>query len=178
VLTRRARLSPGSWTRKPKQGSPKRDMYEERIRGQRAAQAKDDALTEGCEYGSVFLLGWWKLNGCAACGRHRGVVNHHTKHRSQKGRAEWMVPICPNPCHVEDGPGIEGKALRDYDVDLYAKAEELAAAGREQGYLPVEMCEAEGCGAWHSTRFMLDDIDKATGVTRRICCGCAPEGPI
>lgn len=167
------------WNRKPpSRDSPKREMYEKRIEGQRAKKAREKALTDGCEYKTVFLKGWWRINGCAACGRHRGVVMHHVKHRSQKGRAEWQVPICPVPCHIEDGRGIEGRALADHGVDLYAKAEELAEAGREQGWLPVEMCEADGCGAWHSCKFMLDDIDQRTGIARRICGACAPEGPI
>lgn len=170
-------LKRGPWRKKaPKKGSPKRDLYEERIKAQRAARAKDDALTEGCEYGSVFLPGWWRLNGCAACGRHRGMVNHHTKHRSQKGRAEWQVPICPIPCHVEDGRGIEARAKQDHGVDLYEIARELAAAGLEQGWLPVECCAS--CGEWHSARLMLDDVDRGTGITRRVCDGCAPDGPV
>lgn len=172
-------LKRGPWRKKPpKKGTAKRDMYEERMRKVRAGNDRDEALTDGCEYKTVFLLGWWRLNGCAACGRHRGVVMHHTKHRSQKGRAEWQVPICPIPCHVEDGRGIEGRALKEHGVDLYAVAENLARVGREQGWLPVEMCEAEGCGKWHSAKLMLDDVDQQTGVTRRICAACAPPGPI
>lgn len=169
-------LKRGPWRKKPpRPGSPKRALYEDRMRRAQAAKARDLALTEGCEYGTVFLPGWWRLNGCAACQRHRGLVLHHTKHRSQKGRAEWQVPICPIPCHVEDGRGVEGRAKADHGVDLYEIARDLAKAGREQGWLPVEMCEA--CGTWHSTRFLVDDVDQRTGITRRICAECAPEGP-
>jgi hypothetical protein len=166
------------WNRKPpRPDSPKRELYEKRIEGQRAKKARDKALTEGCEY-RVFLRGWYRLNGCAACGKWNptGPHLHHTAHRSQKGRAETQVPICP-PCHTEDGRGIEAKALQDYGADLFLEADKLATAGLEQGYLPVEMCEADGCGAWHSRRFMIDDIDQRTGVARRICEACAPEGP-
>jgi hypothetical protein len=176
-MIRRARLAQGSWNRKaPRKESPKRDMYETRVARERAAQDREDALTSGCEY-VRWLKAWWKLNGCAACGRHRGVVLHHTKHRSQKGRAEWQVPLCPVPCHIEDGPGIEGKAKRDYGVDLYARAAELAEAATLQGYLPVEMCERPGCGKWHSRKFLLDELDQETGCVRRVCESCAPEGP-
>lgn len=146
-------LKRGPWRKKaPRKDSPKRAMYEERIRRAQAAKDRDLALAEGAEYGSVFLAGWWRLNGCAACGKHRGFVNHHTKHRSQKGRAEWQVPICPIPCHVEDGRGVEGRAKEEHGVDLYAVARDLAEAGRAQGWLPVEMCET--CGTWHSARLI------------------------
>lgn len=167
------------WNRRaPHPDSPKREMYEKRIAAQRAKKAKDKALTYGAEYGT-WLRGVYRLSGCAACGRvdPRGPHLHHTVHKSQKGRAETMVPLCPS-CHREDGRGIETKALQDFGADLFAVAAELAAAGTELLYLPVEMCEADGCGAWHSRKFMLDDIDQRTGIARRICAECAPEGPL
>jgi hypothetical protein len=88
-----------------------------------------------------------------------------------------MVPICPVPCHVEDGRGIERKALDDHGVDLYAKAEELATEARALAVplLPVECCEK--CGIWHSAGFMLDEVDQSTGITQRVCPECAPDGP-
>lgn len=143
------------------------------------SKAQDKAETFGCEYTSVFLAGWFKLNGCAACGKHdpRGFHPHHTDHRSKAGKASSLVPICPT-CHTEDRDGVEENARKDYGVDLFAVASELAAAGLQQGWLPVEMCEAEGCGAWRSARFLIDELNKATGEVRRICEEHAPAGPI
>ena len=172
-------LKRGPWKRKaPRPDSPKRAMYEARVKAAQASKARDKALTYGCEYAG-WMRGWYRLNGCAACSRldPRGPHLHHVVHKSRKGRAETLVPLCPG-CHTEDGFGIEGNALRAFSVDLRVSAAGFAEVGKEQGWLPVEMCEAEGCGKWHSAPLMLDDVDQRTGITRRICRDCAPDGPI
>jgi len=181
MLTRRAPLVRGSWTRKrkvPHQDSQKRALYEARIKAAQASKARDKALTWGCEYRSVFLAGVYKMAGCAACSRHdpRPFHPHHVAHRSRKGRAESLTPLCPS-CHTEDGQGgVEGRAAKLYGVDLLEVARALARRGTELGFLPVEECA--GCGAWHSKRYMLDDLDQGTGIVRRLCVDCVPPGPI
>lgn len=171
-------LKRGPWKRKaPRPDSPKRAMYEARVKAAQEHKARDKALTWGCEYRSVFLAAVFKRDGCAACGNEdpRGFHAHHVVHRSRKGRAGAQVPICPD-CHVEDGQGgVERRALDRYGVDLFEVAFRLERRGTERGFLPVECCAA--CGGWHSKCFMLDDLDTGTGVVRRICAACAPEGP-
>lgn len=171
-------LKRGPWKRKaPRPDSPKRLLYEARITAAQASKARDKALTWGCEYRSVFLAGIYKLAGCVACGRHdpRPFHPHHVVHRSRKGRAESLTPLCP-ACHVEDGLGVEARAAKLYAVDLPGVAAALAKRGAELGFLPVEECS--GCGAWHSKRFMLDEVDRKTGCVRRVCPECSPDGPI
>ncbi len=153
-------------------------MYEARIEAGRAAKARDKALTFGCEYRSVFLAAVFKRDGCAVCGDEdpRGFHPHHVIHRSRKGRAGAQVPLCPT-CHVEDGKGsVEQRALDRYGVDLFEVSVRLEKRGTERGFLPVEKCDR--CGAWHSKRYMLDDLDQGTGIIRRLCADCAPPGPI
>lgn len=171
-------LKRGPWKRKaPRPDSPKRALYEARIKAAQAARARDKALTWGCEYLSVFLASIYKVADCVACNRHdpRPFHPHHTAHRSRKGRAESLVPLCP-ACHAEDGTGgVEARAAKLYGVDLLEVAKALARRGTELGFLPVEECAA--CGAWHSKRFMLDELDQETGRVQRVCEACAPEGP-
>lgn len=175
-MIRRARLRPGSWNRKPpKPQTFKRDLWEIRRLKQQAARAKDKALTWGADY-QQFLRGWFKLNGCCACTKWAPACHlHHVRHRSQKGRAASLVPLCP-ACHTEDGRGIEAKAAQDYGADLFVLAAGFALAGTQLGFLPPEQCAC--CGTWRSTRYLIDETDQRTGVTRRVCVECAPEGPI
>lgn len=155
----------------------KSDMVAGYMAREKTSKAQDKAEAFGCEYTSVFLAGWFKINGCAACKRHdpRGFHPHHTIHRNRKGKAESLTPLCPT-CHHEDGEGVEANARNKFGVDLFAVANQLSEAGAAVGYLPVEECEE--CGAFHSSRFLIDELNKETGEVRRICEPCAPSGPI
>lgn len=142
-------------------------------------EAQKQAEVYGCEYGQIFLRQWFRLNGCPLCGSGRSPICHlHHVMPGQHGRkAHYQVPLCPD-CHRQgDSPGNSFREMeRERGIVLIQIAKALASAGESQGYLPVECCDE--CGKWHSTRFLVDDINRSTGeLRRRLCERCAPEGP-
>lgn len=127
------------------------------------------AKTYGCEYGE-HLREMGRQEGCVLCGRRwRRIELHHVRTRRRGGQAEHQVPLCYE-CHQRGH--IEGWKGRQ--EGLYALAAELAGQAVEAGLLPVYPCGE--CGVWHSVRYTIEER-WGSSVVRRVCLGCAPEGP-
>jgi hypothetical protein len=170
------------WKRQRPETEHGRDMWDADRDRQLARAWEDHAGQYGCEYGQVYLREVFKQGGCQACGKwHPPAELHHVVTRARLGKAEHQVVLglsCHRFGHTRGWSALEQR----HGVSLAAIALSNAAAGLLANWLPVEACAL--CldnkafdKAWHSTKFMLDQIIPEGSSPARICQWCAGDGP-
>ncbi len=161
-----ARKAPTLRTAKP-EPDWRKAMRTERLSRKAAADAALHALQWGAEYTTEYLTGW--RDPCPLCGLWRPPFHrHHLKRKGHGGTAEDLVLLCWK-CHqfyVHSTRRASAPPLEE-EARLRPIADDLAAAGRQLGYLPAERCDF--CKVWHSPKYMVDVIQAGKPPAR----GCS-----